>query len=53
MKKSLFAIALMATVAACGAPATEDAATGDTAAAAAETEVALYKDLGGEPDGPI
>ena len=52
MKNSLFAIALMATVAACGTPAAEaPAETGETAAAA--TEVALYKDLGGEAEGPI
>jgi YHS domain-containing protein len=51
MKKSIFAIALLATVAACNAPATEKVAADDTAAAAIET--ALYKDLGGEPTGPV
>lgn len=52
MKKSLFAIALLATVAACSAPATENAAAGDDTAAAT-TETAVYKDLGGEPTGPV
>lgn len=55
MKKSLFAIALMATVAACSAPGTETEQSGDTAAAteAAAAETKLYADLGGEPEGPI
>lgn len=56
MKKSIFAIALLATVAACSAPA-EAPAEGDTMVAegAAETsaETALYADLGGEPEGPV
>ena len=53
MKKSLFAIALMATVAACGAPAetANEADAGTTTELAAET--ALYADLGGENAGPV
>ena len=54
MKKSLFAIALLATAAAC-APA-DNAAEGDSMMAAAEqtaTETALIADLGGDPAGPI
>lgn len=52
MKKSLFAIALMATVAACGAA--ETAAPEADAAAATETATpALYADLGGEAANPI
>lgn len=51
MKRSIFAIALMATVAACGAPATEVPADTDTTAAA--TEASYYKDLGGEATGPV
>ncbi len=52
MTKSLFAIALMATVAACGAPAA-DAPEGDAMTAEATTEAAVYADLGGEPTGPV
>jgi YHS domain-containing protein len=58
MKKSQFTVtftlALLATVAACSAPA-ENAADGDTAVAAeAATEgVALFADLGGEAENPI
>ncbi|WP_299192378.1 YHS domain-containing (seleno)protein [uncultured Erythrobacter sp.] len=51
MKKSIFAIALMATVAACGAPAT-DASNGD-AMTAEVVDAGFYADLGGEPTGPI
>ncbi|MEP3421135.1 MAG: YHS domain-containing (seleno)protein [Erythrobacter sp.] len=53
MKKSIFApmtaIALMATLAACG---TEAAPEGDSMVAEA-TETALFADLGGQPVGPI
>ncbi len=53
MKKSLFAIALMATVAACGAPA-ETAPEGDAMASTeAPAETGLYADLGGENTGPV
>ncbi len=53
MKKSLFAIALMATVAACGAPA-ETAPEGDAMASTeAPAETGLYADLGGENSGPV
>ncbi len=52
MKKSLFAIALMATVAACGAPAAE-APQNDSMTAEATTEAALFADLGGEATGPV
>lgn len=55
MKKSLFAIALLATAAACGAPA-EDAAEGDSmVGAAVDTEAGTeyYAELGGDPQGPI
>ena len=53
MKKSLFAIALLATVAACSAPA-EDAAQSDAMTAEVEgTETALFADLGGEAANPI
>ncbi|MEM6266211.1 MAG: YHS domain-containing (seleno)protein [Pseudomonadota bacterium] len=53
MKKSLFALALMATVAACGAPASEAEPSADAASAEATTETALLADLGGDPSGPI
>lgn len=54
MKKSLFTLALLATVAACSAPA-ENAVEGDTAAAAetATEGKALFADLGGEAENPI
>ena len=51
MKTSIFALALFAGLAACSAPAdTAPAADTDVAAAA---ETGLYRDLGGEPTGPI
>ncbi|MEP3051265.1 MAG: YHS domain-containing (seleno)protein [Erythrobacter sp.] len=50
MKKSIFAIALLATAAACTAPA-EDAQ--DTATVEAALEPGLLADLGGEPTGPV
>jgi YHS domain-containing protein len=53
MQKSLFAIALMATGAACNAPATKQADTAEATTEQAATEVKLYKDLGGEPSGPV
>ncbi|WP_298466203.1 YHS domain-containing (seleno)protein [uncultured Erythrobacter sp.] len=53
MKKSLFAIALLATVAACSAPA-ETAPEGDAMASTeAPAETGLYADLGGENAGPV
>jgi len=53
MKKSLFTIALMATVAACGAPA-DNAVEGDAMTATeAPAETGLYADLGGENTGPV
>ncbi len=55
MKKSLFTLALLATVAACSAPA-ENAAEGDSmmaADAAAAEDTALFADLGGEAENPI
>lgn len=53
MKKSLFAIALMATVAACGATATETAPEGDSMVAAETVaDAGLIADLGGEATGP-
>ena len=53
MKKSLFAIALMATVAACSAPA-ETASDSDSMMASTEqVETGLFADLGGENSGPI
>lgn len=52
MKKSIFAIALMATVAACGTPA-ETAPEGDNMVASEQVETALFADLGGAPTGPI
>ena len=55
MKKSLFAPlfvgALMASVAACDAPASD--AAGSDAMAAEVTEASYYADLGGQPTGPI
>ena len=54
MKNSLFALTLLASVAACGAPA-ENVADGD-AAAATETATegtVLFADLGGEAESPI
>lgn len=53
MKKSIFAIALMATVAACGAPASDPAPSGDSMTAEATTEATVYADLGGDPTGPV
>ncbi len=50
MRKSLFAIALMATVAACGAPA-EEAQTPEVAEAS--ESAGLFADLGGEAANPI
>ncbi|MEM9502228.1 MAG: YHS domain-containing (seleno)protein [Pseudomonadota bacterium] len=53
MKKSLFAIALLAAAAACGTPA-ENVSEGDSMVAADKaTDSSLYADLGGEPSGPI
>ncbi|MEM1195298.1 MAG: YHS domain-containing (seleno)protein [Pseudomonadota bacterium] len=56
MKKSLFALALLATAAACSGPA-ETVAEGDDAMAAEATTAAadasLYRDLGGDATGPI
>lgn len=56
MKKSLFTLALIASVAACSAPA-DNAAEGDTTVAAEAAQTAdtavLYADLGGEATGPI
>ncbi|MEO1731406.1 MAG: YHS domain-containing (seleno)protein [Pseudomonadota bacterium] len=51
MKKSLFAIALLATVAACSAPA--DTANGGDAMAAEVVETGLIADLGGDATGPV
>ncbi len=53
MKKSIFAIVLMATVAACGAPTTDTASEGDSMAADAPAESGLFADLGGEASGPV
>ena len=53
MKKPLFAIALLATAAACSAPA-ETAPEGDSMVATeAPAETGLYADLGGENAGPV
>ena len=52
MKKTLFAIALMTSVAACQAPA-NDADAGNDGATTEQTETNLYADLGGENAGPI
>ncbi|MFU7528939.1 YHS domain-containing (seleno)protein [Qipengyuania sp. ASV99] len=52
MKKSIFALALMASVAACGAPVTDAAPAGDVASTETATP-ALFADLGGEPTGPV
>lgn len=52
MKKSLFAIALLATAAACSAPASETADAGDSMVAEA-VDSGLYADLGGDPTGPV
>ncbi|MEL6737484.1 MAG: YHS domain-containing (seleno)protein [Pseudomonadota bacterium] len=52
MKKSLFAIALLASVAACSGPA-ETPAEGGDAMAAEVVESGLIADLGGEPTGPV
>jgi len=51
MKKSLFAFALLASVAACSAPA--DTVEGGDAMAAEAVESGLIADLGGEPTGPV
>lgn len=58
MKKSLFTLALLATVAACSAPAenaAEGAKDGDSmmAAEGAVQDAGLFADLGGEATGPI
>ncbi|QUL38835.1 YHS domain-containing (seleno)protein [Erythrobacter sp. JK5] len=53
MKKSLFAIALLATAAACSAPAETADQADQTAAVEAGAETTLYADLGGDPAGPI
>ncbi|MBV7267198.1 YHS domain-containing (seleno)protein [Erythrobacter ani] len=53
MKKSFFAIALLATAAACSAPAEETVDAGDSMTAEAPAEAALFADLGGEPAGPV
>ncbi len=52
MTKSIFAIALLATVAACGSPAAEAPAETETSSAA-PTEASVYADLGGDPTGPV
>lgn len=52
MKKSLFVMALMATVAACGAPAADNADAGDSMVAEA-VDAGLYADLGGDATGPV
>ena len=52
MKKSLFAIALLATVAACSAPAEAPVDSGDAMTGEA-VETGLIADLGGEPAGPV
>ncbi|MEP1423121.1 MAG: YHS domain-containing (seleno)protein [Erythrobacter sp.] len=53
MKKSLFTLALLATVAACSAPA-ENAAEGDSVATeGSAVEAGLFADLGGEAENPI
>jgi YHS domain-containing protein len=53
MKKSLFTLALLATVAACSAPA-ENAAEADAPVVTEVSEgVALFADLGGEAQNPI
>ncbi|MCK0128505.1 YHS domain-containing (seleno)protein [Erythrobacter sp. F6033] len=49
--KSVLISALLATAAACSAPATDTADAGETTEAVAEA--AYYADLGGEPTGPI
>lgn len=52
MKKTVFAIALATSIAACQAPASDtDAAGGGTATE--QTETKLYADLGGDAEGPI
>lgn len=57
MKKSVFtsmlSIALLTTVAACDAPASDPVPSGDSMAADAATETALYADLGGEATSPV
>ncbi|MEM6857862.1 MAG: YHS domain-containing (seleno)protein [Pseudomonadota bacterium] len=52
MKKSLFAFALLASVAACSAPAETPVESGD-AMAAGVVESSLIADLGGESTGPV
>ncbi|MEP2140244.1 MAG: YHS domain-containing (seleno)protein [Erythrobacter sp.] len=52
MKKTLFAIALMTSVAACQAPANDTDASSD-GATTEQTETNLYADAGGEATGPI
>ncbi|AWW74630.1 hypothetical protein CD351_09370 [Erythrobacter sp. KY5] len=54
MKKSLFALGLLATTAACGGAAEAPATEGDTVAATeVVAETGLYADLGGAPTGPV
>ena len=51
--KSVFVSALLATAAACSAPASDTADAGDTATVEASAETALFADLGGTPEGPV
>lgn len=54
MKKSLFALALLATTAACGGTAETSAPEGDSMMAAeVEASTALFADLGGAAENPI
>ncbi len=57
MKKSIFApisaIALIATLAACGSPATDAAPQGAEVGETMTAETVLYADLGGEATGPV
>jgi YHS domain-containing protein len=53
MRKSFFALTLLAGIAACSAPAENAAGTDAMAAAAAPADAGLYADLGGEPTGPV
>ena len=54
MRRSLFAVALLATVAACSAPSeTTETADAAESSEAATAEVTLLADLGGEPQGPV
>ncbi|MEM6827801.1 MAG: YHS domain-containing (seleno)protein [Pseudomonadota bacterium] len=53
MKTSIFALALVAGLAACSAPAETTEAPVDAMAAEAPAEAGLYRDLGGEATGPV